>query len=100
MAIELTTLLSRVALDGGANADSIFRLNEQFLELINRQNSIEDISILLLDEVEGFMSAMFNGTDRSNLHIRKALRYIASHYAEPLDISDVAGKLSLLHDKQ
>ncbi|MBQ8952606.1 MAG: PocR ligand-binding domain-containing protein, partial [Clostridia bacterium] len=57
-AIELTTLLSRVAMDGGANADSIFRLNEQFLELINRQSNIEDMSLLLLDVVEGFMSAI------------------------------------------
>ncbi len=97
-AIELTTLLSRVALDGGANADSIFRLNEQFLELISRQNSIEDISLLLLEVAEGFMSAMFNGTDKGNLHIRKALRYIAAHYAEPLRISDVAGKLPLSPD--
>ena len=97
-AIELTTLLSRVALDGGANADSIFRLNERFLELINQQNGIEDISLLLLDVVEGFMSAMFNETDRGNLHIRKALRYIASHYAEPLRVADVAKHLHLSPD--
>jgi len=97
-AIELTTLLSRVALDGGANADSIFRLNEQFLELISRQSGIEDISLLLLDVVEGFMSAMFNRTDRGNLHIRQALRYIAAHYAEPLRIADVAKTLHLSPD--
>ena len=94
-AIELTTLLSRVALDGGANADSIFRLNEQFLELISGQNSIEDISLLLLDVAEGFMSAMFSETDKGNLHIRKALRYMAAHYAEPLRIADVAETLRL-----
>ena len=97
-AIELTTLLSRVALDGGANADSIFKLNEQFLELINRQSGIEDISLLLLDVVEGFMSAMFNETDQGNLHIRRALRYIAAHYAEPLHVSDVAAQLHLSPD--
>ena len=97
-AIELTTLLSRVALDGGANADSIFKLNEQFLELINRQSGIEDISLLLLDVVEGFMNAMFNETDRGNLHIRRALRYIAAHYAEPLRIADVATQLHLSPD--
>ncbi len=97
-AIELTTLLSRLAMDGGANADSIFRLNEQFLELISRKNSIEDISLLLLDVVEGFMSAMFNQMDKGNLHIRRALRYIAAHYAEPLRVSDVAEELSLSQD--
>ena len=97
-AIELTTLLSRVALDGGANVDSVFRLNERFLELISRKSGIEDISLLLLDVVEGFMSAMFNSTDKGNLHIRKALQYIATHYAEPLRISDVAGQLLLSPD--
>ena len=44
------------------------------------------------------MSAMFNETDRGNLHIRKALRYIASHYAEPLRVADVAKHLHLSPD--
>ncbi|MBR0463357.1 MAG: helix-turn-helix domain-containing protein, partial [Clostridia bacterium] len=97
-AIELTTLLSRVALDGGANADSIFRLNEHFLDLISRQSGIEEISLLLLDVAESFMSAMFNQTDKGNLHIRKALRFIAAHYAEPIRISDAAAELGLSPD--
>ena len=97
-AIELTTLLSRVALDGGANADSTFRLNERYLSLISGQNDIEEISLLLLDVVEGFMNAMFSRTDRGNRHIRRALSHIARHYAEPLRVQDVAEVVGLNPD--
>ena len=97
-AIEMTILLSRVALDGGANVDRILKFNEQLLKLINKQSNIENISLLLVDMVEGFASAMFNETDGGNLYVRRALRYVATHYAEPLHIADVAGKLHLSPD--
>ena len=97
-AIELTTLLSRVALEGGANVDSVFRMNEQFISLINDKNTIESISLLLLDVVKGFMDAMFYQKDKGNLYVREALGYIASHYTEPLRVGDVSRRLGLNAD--
>ena len=97
-AIELTTLLSRVALEGGANVDSVFRMNGQFISLINDQNTIESISLLLLDVVKGFMDAMFYQKDKGNLYVREALGYIASHYTEPLRVGDVSRRLGLSAD--
>ena len=97
-AIELTTLLSRVAMEGGAQSDAVFALNERFLSLISRREDIEGVSMLLLEVVESFMDAMFNSLDKGNLHIRRALRYIAAHYAQPLRVSDVAKALGLNAD--
>ena len=62
-AIELTTLLSRVALDGGANADSVYELNGKFLSLIYQEQNLDELCILLQDVAEGFMSAMFYERD-------------------------------------
>ena len=94
-AIELTTLLSRVAMDGGANTDSIYQLNSQFLSLIYQERDLDDLCMLLQDVAESFTSAMFYEKDKGNLYIRKALRFIAENYYEHLELSDVADAVQL-----
>lgn len=94
-AIELTTLLSRIAIEGGARADSIYTLNGQFLSLINRQNSFDEVSMLLQDVVESFMGATFSKIDKGDPHIRLALQYVSTHYAQPLTVPAVAREVGL-----
>ena len=94
-AIELTTLLSRIAIEGGARADSIYALNSQFLVFISRQSSFDDISMLLQEVVESFIGTMFSKIDKGNAHIRRALQYISTHYAQPLTVASVAGEIGL-----
>ena len=43
MAVELTTLLSRVAIDGGAGTDKIYGLNSQYLTRILLQQNQEEL---------------------------------------------------------
>ena len=94
-AIELTTLLSRIAIEGGARADSIYALNGQFLSLISRQSSCDEVSMRLQDVVESFMGSMFSTMDKGNAHIRRVLQYISTHYAQPLTVTDVAREAGL-----
>lgn len=94
-AIELTTLLSRVALEGGARVDSIFELNSQFLSLLNHGQSIDDLCFLLQDVVESFMSAMFNRLDKGNAYIRRALSYMSKHYSAQITLETVAEEAGL-----
>ena len=94
-AIELTTLLSRVAMDGGANADSVYQLNGKFLSLINQEQDLDELCILLQEVAEGFMSAMFYEKDKGNAYIRKALRFIADNYFEHLELAAVADFVQL-----
>lgn len=94
-AIELTTLLSRVAMDGGAQTDSIYALNSQFLMLMSKEQNIEDLCYLLQDVVESFMEAMFSSKDKGNLYIRQALRYMAEHYSQPLTLAQMAKTVGL-----
>ena len=94
-AIELTTLLSRVALDGGANADSVYELNGKFLSLIYQEQNLDELCILLQDVAESFMSAMFYEKDKGNSYIRKALRFIAENYFEHLELAAVADFVQL-----
>lgn len=88
--IELTTLLSRVAMEGGANPDSIYRLNSQFLFQLYEEQELEDLCLLMQEVLESFMASMFREKDKGNPYIRKALRYICDHYSEHLELEQVA----------
>ncbi len=94
-AIELTTLLSRVAIDGGAKTDSVYQLNSRFLYLLYREQSLEDLCGLMQEVLESFMRAMFNETDKGNPYIRKALRFMADNYSEHLELNQVAEYVDL-----
>ena len=89
-AIELTTLLSRVAIDGGARTDSVFQLNTQFLSQLYQEQTLEELCILMQEVLESFMNAMFSEKDKGNPYIRKALRYMAENYNEHLELAQVA----------
>ena len=93
--IELTTLLSRVAMDGGANADSIYSLNNVLLPALYQEQDLDELCLLLQEVAENFMTAMFYEKDKGNLYIRKALRYMADHYNEHLSLPVVAEHVQL-----
>lgn len=94
-AIELTTLLSRVAMEGGASPDNIYRLNSQFLSQLYKEQELEDLCLLMQEVLERFMRAMFREQDKGNPYIRKALRYIYDHYSEHLELEQTADYVGL-----
>lgn len=94
-AIELTTLLSRVTMEGGANVDMVYRMNSQFLLMMNQNHTIDSLCYLLQDVVESFMNAMFNNADHGNAHIRSALGIMAERYAQPITLKTVAEAVGL-----
>lgn len=93
--IELTSLLSRVAIEGGANTDSIFYLSSQFITRLYHQQTLEDLCLLMQEVLESFIDSMFSGTDKGNPYIRKALRYMQDNYSTHLELSQVAGYVGL-----
>lgn len=93
--IELTTLLSRVAMEGGADPDRIYRLNSQFLTRLYGEQELEELCLLMQEVLESFMRAMFREKDKGNPYIRKALRYMADHYSEHLELQQVASFVGL-----
>lgn len=93
--IELTTLLSRVAIDGGANTDSIYKLNSQFLSRLYQEHDLDNLCMLMQEVLESFMDTMFNETDKGNPYIRKALRYMNDNYGCHLELAQVAEYVEL-----
>lgn len=94
-AIELTILLSRVAIDGGAKTDSIFQLNTAFLSRLYLEQELEDLCMLMQEVLESFMNAAFYEKDKGNPYIRKALRFMADNYNEHLELAQVAEYVGL-----
>lgn len=93
--IELATLLSRVALEGGAKADSVYALNTKLLPALYQEQNLDELCLRIQEIAEHFMTAMFYEQDKGNLYIRRALRYMADHYSEPLTLSQVAQQVNL-----
>lgn len=93
--IELTTLLSRVAMDGGAQAELISDLSNKLLPAMFHEPDLDSLCLRLQEMVESFMKAMFQEQDKGNLSIRRALRYMADHYSEKLELNDVAEYVQL-----
>lgn len=93
--MELSTLLSRVAMDGGADEESIFHLNSHFLTLISQGRTTEELCSLLQNVAESFLTVMFTQIDKGNPTIRRALSYTASHYTEALTVAEVAKAVGL-----
>jgi len=94
-ALELTTLLSRVAVEGGAGSESMSRLTSRYFDRIKSSRTMEDLCFLLQEILESFMDAMFSGRDNGNPCIRSALQFIATNYNQHLSVADVAGHVNL-----
>ena len=94
-AVELVSLLSRVAMDGGAEPDRIYDLSSSYISGIYRDSSIIDICITLQEVVENFMDAAFYEKDKGNPYIRKALRFMYDNYGEHLELSQTADFVGL-----
>ena len=94
-AVELVSLLSRVAMDGGADPDRIYELSGSYISGIYSENSFDDICITLQEVVESFMNSAFYDKDKGNLCIRKALRFMYDNYGEHLELAQVADYVGL-----
>ena len=95
-AIELCTLLSRTAIEGGAPTDSILKLNNHFLQNIQKIDSMDTLCHKLQEVVETFSESMFNYIpSKNNDIIKRALHYIYEHFQMPLTLEEVADFIHL-----
>ena len=94
-AIELTTLLSRISIESGAKVESIYSLNRQYLEMISREQNLDNLCLLMEDIVETFISAELIRNDKGNTYIRNALHYISNNFTQKLSLTAVANQVGL-----
>ncbi len=95
-ALELVVLLSRAALDGGADIERIFDLDFTYLNQIQKIRSVDDIAHWLSRVMVRFTDLVFNLQDVKHADVMmKALRHINSRFAEAITLDEVADAVSL-----
>lgn len=95
-ALELCSLLSRTAIEGGASTDSILRLNNHFLKNLQQITTMDTLCHKLQEIVETFSESMFNYNPSKNHDvIKKALLYISERFNTQLSLEDTAAHVHL-----
>lgn len=94
--LELVVLLSRAALEGGADVEQIFGLNYRYINKIHSFTKIEELSYWLSTIMVRFSNLVF--TLKSIKHtdaIYKAIHYMSNNYVEKITLEDVAAEIFL-----
>jgi len=89
--LELIVLISRAAVDGGADANDIFSLNNKYINEINIFYTVDDLCLWLTSILTKFTDYVFNFKDVKHLDIiHKALEYMRHRYREKISLELVS----------
>lgn len=93
---ELVVVLSRAAVEGGADVEEVFGLNYIYLKQLDAQSSIDTMSYWLSRIIRRFADSVFIHTDaRHGEAIRKSVDYVRRHYRYRIALDEVAGHVGL-----
>jgi len=94
--LELVVLLSRAALEGGADAEQIFGLNYKYLNEINDFKTVEELTYWLSKIMMRFTDCVFNLSGVKHVDvIYKAINYIRKNYMKKITLEEVASHVYL-----
>lgn len=94
--IELSSLLSRAAIEGGASADTILKLNNQFIKNIQQIVTLDNLCFDLQEIIEAFSNSLLNyAPSHSSKTIKKAIVYIANNFNGKVSLDDVASSVNM-----
>lgn len=89
--LELLVVISRAAIEGGADAQRIFKLNLEYALKMPKVNSVDRLSFLIVNILEQFTDAVFPvDTPENATVIKAAIAYINAHYMERVTLKEVA----------
>ena len=96
--VELTVLLSRAALKGGADINAILGLNYDYMREIDSFSTVEDMILWLQTITRQFTQHVFAFSDTKHLDIiYKAVDYIKRNYASKLTLREISDHLFISH---
>lgn len=93
-ALELVVLLSRSAIEGGADAEQIFALNNNYMEEINKYGTSERLAIWLSGIINRFIGYVFEFRDvRHSVTLHKITGYIKQNYMNKITLDEIADQV-------
>lgn len=94
--LELVVLLSRAALEGGADIEQIFGLNYNYLSQTSNFKTVEELTYWLSKIMARFTDCVFNLTNVKHVDIiYKAINYIKKYYMNKLTLEGVSSHVYL-----
>ena len=94
--LELIVLLSRAALEGGADIQQIFGLNYKYLIEINSFKTVEEMTFWLSKIMARFTDCVFNLTNVKHVDvIYRAVDYVKRNYMKKITLEEVASYVYL-----
>ena len=94
--LELCSLLSRAAIEGGATSDNILKVNNQLLTVIPTINDMNDLCYKLQEAIDTFTDCMFEHVpSKNNELVKKSVQYISKNFSKPLSLDKVAKQVHL-----
>lgn len=90
-AIEICSVLSRIAIEAGGQSEIILKLNNKFLQDVRDINSFETLCFKLQEVVEQFFDSTFDNQPTINQPvIKKAMAYISKNFNRSLTLEEVS----------
>lgn len=94
--MELAVLLSRAALQGGADNEQIFGINFQYLQQLYTMKDVDDIAFGLSRIMRRFTDCVFVLKDVKHVDvIQRSIAYIKKHHQDRIPLEDIASHVSL-----
>ena len=88
---ELIVLLSRAAVNGGADAERIFMLNDKYISDVEKYKTIESLSLRLTDIINTFVGYIFEYSNVKHVEVvYKITTFINQNYNKKITLDDVA----------
>ena len=90
-ALELVVLLSRSAIEGGADTEHIFLLNNDYIKEIEKIDNSEELGVWLASIINRFVGYVFEFKDvRHSVTLHKIIGYVRNNYMNKITLDDIA----------
>ncbi len=94
--IELVVLLSRAAVDAGADVEEIFRRNRQYFEEIEKFSTVEELSIWLTDVLHRVIDDSFDFARMKHSDVvYRVMEYVKIHYGRHISLEELSRHIYL-----
>jgi AraC-like DNA-binding protein len=94
--IELLSCLTRAAIEDNPMLEPLIERNHRWTDQLIHADGFEALSTELMQALDEFIDAVYlHGVNRSNVHVHKAMEFIAREFKEPISLSHVAAHVGL-----
>ena len=92
--LELVVMISRAAVEGGAELNRLLGMNYSFIGELSALNTFDEVCLWLTRVLDKFMDTVYGTRATPNmLLLRNAASFISLHYADNISLEDVASEV-------